>query len=160
MAIYNEFINKTTETHTLSEFIDIGNNNHEINYIDITFNENRDGLEFVVKVLLDDYVEDLLDMTVDVDVTSEEVQKYKYNPKMLSYDLYGSTAFFYVFLRLYNLCNIHDFDISSKKLKLLPKTIMSKVVSLIYSDNKNAIDAFNNYLAEDSVPTKLVPYKH
>ena len=142
MAIYNEFINKTTETHTLSEFIDIGNNNHEINYIDITFNENRDGLEFVVKVLLDDYVEDLLDMTVDVDVTSEEVQKYKYNPKMLSYDLYGSTAFFYVILRLNNLCNIHDFDISSKKLKLLPKTIMSKVVSLIYSDNKNAIDNY------------------
>ena len=104
MAIYNEFINKTTETHTLSEFIDIGNNNHEINYIDITFNENRDGLEFVVKVLLDDYVEDLLDMTVDVDVTSEEVQKYKYNPKMLSYDLYGSTSFFYVILRLNNLC--------------------------------------------------------
>ena len=160
MAIYNEFINKTTETHTLSEFIDIGNNNHEINYIDITFNENRDGLEFVVKVLLDDYVDDLLDMTVDVDVTSEEVQKYKYNPKMLSYDLYGSTAFFYVILRLNNLCNIHDFDISSKKLKLLPKTIMSKVVSLIYSDNKNATDAFNNYHAEDSVPTKIVPYKH
>ena len=160
MAIYNEFINKTTETHTLSEFIDIGNNNHEINYIDITFNENRDGLEFVVKVLLDDYVEDLLDMTVDVDVTSEEVQKYKYNPKMLSYDLYGSTSFFYVILRLNNLCNIHDFDISSKKLKLLPKTIMSKVVSLIYSDNKNAIDAFNNYNAEDSIPTKIVPYKH
>lgn len=160
MAIYNEFINKTTETHTLAEFIDIGNNNHEINYIDITFNENRDGLEFVVKVLLDDYVEDLLDMTVDVDVTSEEVQKYKYNPKMLSYDLYGSTAFFYVILRLNNLCNIHDFDISSKKLKLLPKTIMSKVVSLIYSDNKNAIDAFNNYHAEDSIPTKIVPYKH
>ena len=160
MAIYNEFINKTTETHTLSEFIDIGNNNHEINYIDITFNENRDGLEFVVKVLLDDYVEDLLDMTVNVDVTSEEVQKYKYNPKMLSYDLYGSTSFFYVILRLNNLCNIHDFDISSKKLKLLPKTIMSKVVSLIYSDNKNAIDAFNNYDAEDSVPTKIVPYKH
>ena len=79
---------------------------------------------------------------------------------MLSYDLYGSTSFFYVILRLNNLCNIHDFDISSKKLKLLPKTIMSKVVSLIYSDNKNAIDAFNNYHAEDSVPTKIVPYKH
>lgn len=160
MAIYNEFTSKTTNSHTLSEFIDIGNNNHEINYLDITFNENRDGLEFVVKVLLDDYVDDLLDMTVDVDVTSEEVQRYKYNPKMLSYDLYGSTAFFYVILRLNNLCNIHDFDISSKKLKLLPKTIMSKVVSLIYSDNKNAIATFNNYHADDSIPTKIVPYKH
>lgn len=160
MAIYNEFINKTTDTHTLSEFIDIGNNNHEINYLDITFNENRDGLEFIVKVLLDDYIDNLLDMTVDVDVSSEEVQKYKYNPKMLSYDLYGSTSFFYVILRLNNLCNIHDFTISSKKLKLLPKTIMSKVVSLIYSDNKNAIEAFNNYHSDDSVAKEILPYKH
>ena len=107
MAIYyNSASLGITETHTLKEFIDTGNAaSDNSDYKSISYYETRDGFEFVVKNLLDDYLTDLKEQCILIELTPQEVNKYKYNPKMLSYKIYGSTKLFYTILRLNNICS-------------------------------------------------------
>ena len=139
MAIYyNSASLGITETHTLKEFIDTGNAaSDNSDYKSISYYETRDGFEFVVKNLLDDYLPDLKEQCILIELTPQEVNKYKYNPKMLSYKIYGSTKLFYTILRLNNICSTHEFTIPNKKLYLLPKTTLSNAISIIY--NKEAM---------------------
>ena len=97
MAIYyNSASLGITETHTLKEFIDTGNAaSDNSDYKSISYYETRDGFEFVVNNLLDDYLRDLIVQCILIELTPQEVNKYKYNPKMLSYKIYGSTKLFY-----------------------------------------------------------------
>ena len=94
MAIYyNSASLSITETHTLKEFIDAGNAaSDNSDYKSISYYETRDGFEFVVKNLLDDYLTDLKEQSILIELSSQEINKYKYNPKMLAYKIYGSTA--------------------------------------------------------------------
>lgn len=118
MAIYyNSASLGITETHTLKEFIDTGNAaSDNSDYKSISYYETRDGFEFVVKNLLDDYLPDLKEQCILIELTPQEVNKYKYNPKMLSYKIYGSTKLFYTILRLNNICSTHEFTIPNKKI--------------------------------------------
>ena len=46
---------------------------------------------------------------MDVEMTAEEVIKYRYNPKLLSYDVYGTPDLGYSILLLNNMEHISEF---------------------------------------------------
>ena len=133
MAIYyNSASLGITETHTLKEFIDTGNAaSDNSDYKSISYYETRDGFEFVVKNLLDDYLTDLKEQCILIELTPQEVNKYKYNPKMLSYKIYGSTKLFYTILRLNNICSTHEFTIKNCISYLRLHCLMQSLLSII-----------------------------
>ena len=149
MAIYyNSASLSITETHTLKEFIDAGNAaSDNSDYKSISYYETRDGFEFVVKNLLDDYLTDLKEQSILIELSSQEVNKYKYNPKMLAYKIYGSTKLFYIILRLNNIPN--------KTLYLLPKAALSKALSIIYNKESMAMNTYNQKHAKDKIITPV-----
>ena len=64
--------------------------------------------------------------------TDEEYAKYAYNPKRLSYDLYGTTEFWDLILRLNELYSTSDFDL--RTLKLYSGGFYSAITSIISAE--------------------------
>ena len=57
MAVYNANVKIPSDAHTISEFIEVGNQNRaKIGYSDLSYIEKRDGMEYVVKHTLNDYL--------------------------------------------------------------------------------------------------------
>ena len=99
-----------------------------------------DRIEFTMKPLIDDYLYELKQLAIDVNLTDKEVQKYRYNP---SYDVYGATKIYHVILRLNDMCNVHEFDLSNKKLRMLTVTDMSESLGSIYKAENFSLDTYN-----------------
>ena len=72
-------------------------------------------------------------------MTDTEFSKYKYKPKLLAYDLYGSTESYFIIMALNNIIDVRDFTL--KKLKLLQTETMSTLLSYIYEANTSLINA-------------------
>ena len=87
--------------YTIKEFID----NYAID--DVTFNTvflkdvfNTPNGKMIVNgsSVLDRYRNELSQYKTKLKLTSEEYRKYQYNPKVLSYDIYGTTEFWFLIL--------------------------------------------------------------
>lgn len=144
MAIYVNNNKPITQSHTIAEFLLAKQNVTTKSYHDLSFIETIDGKEMVIKQILDDYIDILKSMSVTVNLTDLEVDTYKFNPKLLSYKIYGSTAFYYVILRLNDMCNVHLFNLANKSLQLLPPSKMNTAISQIYNSEKFSISRYNN----------------
>ena len=160
MAIYNNAITNPNQAHTLSEFISIGKTSTaKLSYRDISYIENRDNMEFVVKNTLSDFIYELKQMSIKVALTDEEIRKYRYNPKMLSFDLYGTTRLYYVILLMNDLCDIHKFDLKNNNLLLLTKSQMANSISKIYKTDSFSIATFNNNHKNDAIITPIIKFR-
>lgn len=153
MAIYyNNAAMTTTESHTIQEFINIGNSiSDNASYPSISYIETRDGYEMIIKNILDDYMEEIMEEALEIEFSPKDIETYKFNPKMLSYKIYGTTKLYYVILKMNNLCNVHEFTISKGKLLLLPKKALSHILSIIYSRESVAINTYNNNHSRDKI---------
>ena len=140
MPILNSDANPAL-THTLKEFLKAGENDSTIRFPNLLYRETDGNIEYTVKNVLDDYIEELKDMALLVALSEEEYQKYVYNPKYLAYDIYGSTVLYPFIMALNGIANIREFDL--KVLKLLHRTDLLNALSSIYNAEKNNIEAFN-----------------
>ena len=97
-----------SETHTTLAFIKSGNKSESNNaYPDFSYIETRDrSFEFIIRNIINDYVYELKELSIEVKLTTDEIYKYKYNPKRLSYDVYGSTKLFFIILLLNGLSRL------------------------------------------------------
>ena len=59
------------------------------------------------------YLPELLEDAETITLTNEEFYKYKYNPKRLSYDVYGTTELWSMILDLNELYSATQFNLSS-----------------------------------------------
>lgn len=145
MAVYSYTVSKlVTQAHTIGELIRIGlSNNNHTGYRDLSYYDTMDRIEFTIKPLIDDYLYELKQLAIDVNLTDKEVQKYRYNPKLLCYDVYGATKIYHVILRLNDMCNVHEFDLSNKKLRMLTVTDMSESLGSIYKAENFSLDTYN-----------------
>lgn len=60
--------------------------------------------------ILNDYMKFLDQYITTAYLNSKEVQKYRFKPKLLSYDLYGTIEYYPHILRINNMDSISDFD--------------------------------------------------
>lgn len=77
------------------------------------------------------YIPELNKSKKKVILTNDEYQKYRFNPKRLSYDIYGTTELWFMILNANELHSISEFDIKTIYLydtSLLRK--MSKIINL------------------------------
>ena len=150
-----------SETHTIISFINAGNKSESNTaYPDFSYIETRDrSYEFIIKNIVNDYMYELKEQAIEVKLTSEEIYKYRYNPKRLSYDLYGSTKLFFIILLLNDMCDVHQFDLAKKTLKLIPRNILADSLSKIYNANYTSISKFNNNHLNDATKEIIEPYR-
>lgn len=60
--------------------------------------------------IMDRYVQYIRQFIVDIELTQEEIRKYRFNPKRLSYNLYGTTAYWWSILFANQIHSIAEFD--------------------------------------------------
>lgn len=128
--------------HTFSEFILAGNEGNVINYDKICFKEFHDNTHFIVKNILDDYLWEFKHASLKCKLSTEEFQKYQYNPKRLCSDLYGTTEVYFVILAINDMASVRDFD--KKILYLMKKDDMNSYLTKIYTSEHKSIEMYNN----------------
>ena len=142
--------NTPDKTHTISEFISAGSViSNYFSYTDFSLIQRLDKTYYIIKNVLDDYIEEMKNRAILIELSDKEKDTYIYNPKLLSYKLYKTTMLYWVILKLNNQCNVHEFNLSSSKIYLLKPTDMFSILQLIYNSEKYAIANYNSVHEND-----------
>ena len=126
-----------TKTYTIEEFIAEGSST-EISYDKLSIFENVDGLYLVTHNVLDDYKKEIYQCCRTIVLSTSEMNKYRYKPKLLAYDIYGSVQLDFIILLLNDMIDPKDFD--RKKLKLPYASSLSIFLNTLYSKESNYIN--------------------
>ena len=98
----------------------------------------QDGMNHKIVVngdnIADKYAIELEENKKTVEFTTKEYYKYRFNPKVLSYDLYGTTEIWFFILMANEIYTISEFDF--KKLKLFDASIISKLNRMLELDKE------------------------
>lgn len=131
-------------SHTLSEFKAAYNNRSVVPLYDsFCYQEQSGGIKYIVKNVLNDYLYELKKLSVNIQLTNDELVKYNYKPKLLSADIYGMTDFFYIILLINGICSVKDFhDINP--IKLIPSDTLGDYLSSITTNESMNIKIFNS----------------
>lgn len=139
--------------HTVKEFVIAGGQKLDYyGYLDLSYMEKREGIEYIVKNVIDEYYDELFELAKDVELTDWSVIEYRFNPKKLSNKLYKTTRLWHMILRLNGLANVHDFSLESHKLKLLEPVDIRNFMNKVYSNEKLSLQIFKNRHKDDSTP--------
>lgn len=114
-------------------------------YQNMSLVEERGNIQFpVVNLITDDYFDEFKKASVRVELTEDEILKYKYRPKLLSYDIYDNAELYYIILRLNDLYNVKDFNLGKKYLYLIPKAKLKEYLSDVYTQENANAKTFND----------------
>ena len=136
---------------TLQSFINCQNLDNDIRYCDLCiFEKSIDGTQLLNTAnVLNDYRDELLEVSLDVNLSNEEYLKYRYKPKSLALYLYGSTEYYYIILFLNQMASPKEFN--RRRIKLIKRNDLSIVLSSIasaedkyVSENKAMHEKFKN----------------
>ena len=135
---------KIEETYTVEDFIELGKNIDDIQYSKFAIlskasSDVENPLIYAEHNVIYDYEDELKRLCQNVEMTDSELNKYKFKPKLLSYDLYGSTELYFVILFINNIYNIKDFN--RKNIKLIKKADMISILESIYNAEENYISS-------------------
>ena len=119
---------------------------------ELTFNEfylrqylkHKTGREMIVNFgdLLVKYMPELQSLKVRVTLSDEEYKKYRYNPKRMSYDLYGTTELWSLLLNANELLSVTEFNL--RTLYVFSSSIIDKLRRIL-----NLEEEVKNYDAEE-----------
>lgn len=62
--------------------------------------------------IMDRYVQYIRDYLTEIELTQEEMRKYRYNPKRLSFNLYGTTSYWWSIIFANQIHSLTEFDFS------------------------------------------------
>jgi len=133
------------QTYTVEQFIASAPVT-KIAYQELSIIEKMNNVQLVIYNVLNDYLHELNDLSVTVEFTETEYQKYVYKPKLLAYDIYGSTELYFLILYMNNICNVKEFNF--RKLKMLRVDVVQSLLSSIYNSEKELI-LNNRYKLEE-----------
>lgn len=129
-------------TYTLEQFAACQSND-TMSYHNLSFVDVYDGIEFDTYNVLSDYIDELRDeYCLTVTLTDDELEQYKYRPKLLCYKIYGNGELAFIILLINDICSVKDF--TKKKLLMPKKQVMQNLVRYLFNANKEAIDTYNN----------------
>lgn len=132
---------KPQNTYTLDQFIACQSDT-SICYNNLSFIDQYDNIKYNSYNVLSDYLTEIReDYCKKVKLSDDQLQKYKYSPKLLCYDIYGNTELAFIILIINDMCSIKDF---TKNVLLMPtKDNMKLITKYIYNSNKSAISLYN-----------------
>lgn len=112
--------------------------NRELSLKSVMTNSANEKYVVNISNLFEKYYEILLDNTVIVVLTDEEYLKYRFKPKVLSYDLYGTKELHYMLLRLNYVYSVINFDF--KELRVFNTNILNLLNEIMILENENYIE--------------------
>lgn len=120
-------------TYTLTDFIEVGKQD-ELTYTNFSILRYRMNTTFIEQNILDYYLAELKKLCKKITTFSEEeINKYKYAPDILAYDIYGTTQLDFIVLLCNGIIDPKEFDFK-KGYILLPKAnILSEFLSMVYN---------------------------
>lgn len=101
---------------------------------------NTKGEKYVVlmNALFEKYYSLMLDHSTLVELTDEEYHKYRYKPRVMSTDLYGTPELHFLLLRVNHLVSVTEFDL--KVMRVFEQDIVGILNEIIIHENENYID--------------------
>ena len=75
------------------------------------------------------YMPELKDIKLKITLSNEEYAKYKFNPKVLSYDIYGTTELWFLILEANELHSVTQFN--SKTIYLFRTDVVEKMTRIL-----------------------------
>lgn len=112
-------------------------------YPKLVFTERNGNILYVVHSVIEDYLWELKQAAEEITFSQSNIMKYRYNPKRLASDIYGSTELYYILMRINDMCDIKQFDLASGTLNMLTVDNMSKMLNSIYSAEKADMATYN-----------------
>lgn len=130
------------ETTTIEEFIESGKS-VSVDYMNLSFLDKvSNGTWVSVLNVINDYMTELKNACVTVELSEAQQWAYFYKPKVLCYDIYGNPELYFVILLLNDMADVKEF--TKPKLKMLRKDHMSMLLSYIRNSEAKAIDSYND----------------
>lgn len=128
---------------TIEEFISFKNDD-SASYNNFSFKDKYGNIIYPIKNIIDDYTEELSELTIDITMSESEFLKYKYRPKVLANDVYGNPELDFLILAINGICNVKEFD--SRDIKLIRENDLDNFITSIYNANKEDLDMYNSEL--------------
>ena len=137
----------TNKTYTIREFIEAGQD-IVVSYDNTSFIETLYNIKFPVHNVFRDYIEDIKDFAVDLELDDNEEYKYRYKPKLFCQEIYGNTEVYFIIMMLNGIADVKEF--SGHKFKVFEKSIMSRIIDSIYNAEKKQIDSYTGMTEKDT----------
>lgn len=126
-------------TYTLNDFIK-EKQSDDLTYSNFSIVRETDYARFTETGLLDYYMHDLKSICIEIpieNITSEQKAKYRFQPDLLAYDIYGSTQLDFVVLLCNGIIDPKEFDLKCAFLRLPKRSVLNTFLSKIYRAEKS-----------------------
>jgi hypothetical protein len=141
---------KPQNTYTLDQYIACKSDTLMC-YANTSFNDylNDGDLCQTSYNVVSDYIDELRDdeYCLSVELTDEQLTKYKYRPKLLCYDIYGNTELYFIILLINDMYSTKQF--TKKKLLMPTAESMKLISSRIINANRTAMEVYNKKSKEN-----------
>lgn len=133
---------KPSESYTIEQFISLGRK-VSLTYDRYSFKELlSNGTEISILNVVNDYMREIKENSLLVKFSENEYRKYRFKPKILSYDVYGTQDLYYVILLANGIIDEKEFDFTEL---LMPTTdTMNTYMSAIYNAEYKYIKEYNS----------------
>jgi hypothetical protein len=122
-------------TYNLTDFIDMGSQDEQT-YENFSILTYMDGVEFSEKCIIDYYIDELKAISLKITTfTEEEINKYRYSPDLLAYDVYGSTQLDFIVMLCNGIIDPKEFDFKRNYLLLPRADVLKAFLSSVYNAN-------------------------
>lgn len=129
-------------TTTIEQFVESGKS-VTISYFNMSFIDMMsNGTWISILNAVSDYLPELSNACVTVELSEDQQRAYFYKPKLLCYDVYGNPELYFVILLLNDMADVKEF--TKPQIKMLRKEHMSSLMSYIYNAEKTAMDSYND----------------
>ena len=134
----------SSKTTTIEDFIESGSS-VTLSHFNLSFLDKvSNGTLVSIRNTISDYIEELRNASVNVELTREQQLAYFYKPKLLCYDIYGNPELYFVILLLNDMIDVKEF--TKPVIKMLKKEHMSELMGYILNTECAAIKSYNNKL--------------
>lgn len=132
-------------TYTLDDFIEMKISD-EMTYYNFSILQVVDGICHLDHNLIEDYLPELKAVCLTIDLGPLEYTKYKHNPDLLAFDIYGSVQLDFILMLLNDCIDPKEFE---KKRIILPySSSLSSFLNTVYSKE-------SEYIQENRLAQKL-----
>ena len=132
---------KTSTTYTLDQFIQAGRMT-TVSYNRFSYREAiSNGTIVSIINVINDYMDEIQENAVNVELDREQYRKYRMKPKLLCFDVYGNTEVYWVIMLMNGIIDVKEFDM--KVLKMLRVDDMETLLTNIYNSEYKWMNQYN-----------------
>ena len=126
-------ISEPQETYTLNQFISLRDSDKMmyVKYSILSRSIDHPEMVYAIENVVYNYTDIINSRKKTVIVDQEQKIKYQYKPKLLAYDVYGSTESYFMILACNGICNLKEFTLEEFKFYALTPSDLAAIMSSI-----------------------------